>query len=206
MDLKITDNSLQNEVDSISISDQIFAVPFNEPLVHQVVVATLAGARAGTKAQKNRSMVRGGGRKPFRQKGMGRARAGTRSSPIWRGGGCTFAAEPRSFKQKINRKMRRGAMRSIFSELIRQKRLIVVPHFDSISEPRTKQVVALLKSLDLKHALFIDRQAGDAMYLAARNLPYVQLLSVSQLSVVSLVRFDNIVISVEALRQLEEIL
>ncbi|MDA0788275.1 MAG: 50S ribosomal protein L4 [Proteobacteria bacterium] len=194
----LTDNA-------VDVSETAFGRQFNEALVHQVVVAYLAGARQGTKAQKSRSQVSGGGKKPYRQKGTGRARAGTIRSPIWRGGGATFAANPRDHDQKVNRKMYRGAMQSIVSELIRQDRLIVTSEF-AVDEPRTKQVQALLKQFDLASALIVVEEVDRNLYLAARNLRGVEIIDVQGVNPVSLVGASKVLMTVGALKQLEEVL
>lgn len=157
---------------SVTVSDNNFGQVFKESLVHQVVTACLSSARSGNAQQKTRSQVRGGGAKPWRQKGTGRARAGTSRSPIWRGGGKAFAATPRSYAQKINRKMYRAAMRSILSELVRQERLVAVESF-AVTEPKTRELAGMLKDLALDNVLIISDAADDNLYLAARNLPYV---------------------------------
>jgi len=187
----------------VQVSDEAFGREFNEPLVHQVITAYLAGARAGTKAQKNRAAVRGGGSKPWRQKGTGRARAGTSRSPLWRGGGVTFAAVPRDHSQKVNRKMYRGAMRCIMSELVRQGRMMVVDEL-SVSAPKTRELVGKLAALDAKNALLVVETLDEALYLAARNLPGVGILAIHELDPVSLLRFDKIVTTVDAVKALEE--
>ncbi len=188
---------------TLKVSEAVFAADYNEPLVHQVVTAYMAGARSGTKAQKNRSDVAGGGAKPFRQKGMGRARAGTVSSPLWRSGGVTFAARPRDYSQKVNRKMYRGAIRSILSELVRQERLIPVSKFE-VEAPKTKELVALLDKMEAKEALIIASNPDENLYLAARNLYRVDVCSVEELDPVSLVGFDKVLITEDAVKQLEE--
>lgn len=190
---------------SVEVSDLTFAREFNEALVHQVVTAYLAGARQGTKAQKTRSEVAGGGAKPFRQKGTGRARAGTISSPIWRSGGVTFAAKPRNHSQKVNKKMYRAAMRCILSELVRQERLVVVEQF-SMDAPKTKQFIAKMKALDLVNALVITEDVEANLFLAARNVPHVDVRDVAGIDPVSLVGFDKVVMTVAALKKVEEAL
>jgi large subunit ribosomal protein L4 len=190
---------------SVEVSDLAFGKEFNEALVHQVVTAYLAGARQGTKAQKTRSEVAGGGAKPFRQKGTGRARAGTVSSPIWRSGGVTFAAKPRSHAQKVNKKMYRAAMRCIFSELVRQERLVVVEQF-SMDAPKTKQFIAKMKEMDLANALIVTEDVEANLYLAARNVPHVDVRDVAGIDPVSLVGFDKVVVTVPALKKIEEAL
>ena len=190
---------------TVTVSEVAFGKDFNEPLVHQVVTAFLAGARQGSKAQKNRAAVSGGGRKPWRQKGTGRARAGTIRSPLWRGGGKTFAAEPRDFSQKVNRKMYRGALRCIFSELVRQERLVVVDEFN-IDSPKTKQVASKLKDLELSSVLIVTSEVDENLYLAARNLPKVDIRDASSVDPVSLIAFEKVLVTVPALKQLEEAL
>jgi large subunit ribosomal protein L4 len=187
----------------LQVSEAAFGRSFNEGLVHQVVTAYQAAGRAGTKAQKNRSDVRGGGAKPWRQKGTGRARAGTIRSPIWIGGGRTFAARPRDYAQKVNRKMYRAAMQSLLSELVRQDRLIVVEAVE-VAEPRTKLMVQQMKELGLEKGLFVIEAFDESLHLAARNLPHVDVLEVTALDPVSLVRHDKVVMTVAALRRLEE--
>lgn len=188
---------------AITVADAAFGAGFNEPLVHQAVVAYLAGGRSGTRAQKGRSDVAGGGAKPWRQKGTGRARAGTIRSPLWRGGGKVFAAQPRDFSQKINKKMYRAAMRSIFSELARQGRLVVVDSF-KVDGPKTKALAAKLAELSLDSALIVTDQADENLYLAARNLPYVDVTEVGGVDPVSLIRFEKVVISIHAIKLIEE--
>ncbi|MFZ0789288.1 MAG: 50S ribosomal protein L4 [Chromatiaceae bacterium] len=188
---------------SLQVSDDVFGAELKTGLIHQVVTAYLAGGRAGTKAQKRRSDVSGGGQKPWRQKGTGRARAGTSRSPLWRSGGVTFAARPRDFGQKVNRKMYRGAVRSILSELARQDRLMVVPEL-RLSVPRTKDLVALLNGLGVKDCLILTDGLDEALYLAARNLPGVDVMSAQEVDPVSLIAFENVVASEAAVKQLEE--
>ena len=191
--------------DKISLSDETFGREYNEPLVHQSVVTYLAGARQGTVKQKTRSEVRGGGRKPWRQKGTGRARSGTIRSPIWRSGGVTFAARPQDFSKKLNKKMYRGAMQCILSELIRQERLIVVNEF-AVESHKTKDLVTKLKDFDLDNVLIVSDQIEENLYLAARNLHKVDVLDVSGLDPVSLIGFEKVLITVPALRKAEELL
>jgi len=188
---------------SLQVSDDVFGAELKTGLIHQVVTAYLAGGRAGTKAQKRRSDVSGGGQKPWRQKGTGRARAGTSRSPLWRSGGVTFAARPRDFGQKVNRKMYRGAVRSILSELARQDRLMVVSEL-RLSVPRTKDLVALLNGLGVKDCLILTDGMDEALYLAARNLPGVDVMSAQEVDPVSLIAFENVVASEAAVKQLEE--
>ena len=191
--------------DKISLSDETFGREYNEPLVHQSVVTYLAGARQGTVKQKTRSEVRGGGRKPWRQKGTGRARSGTIRSPIWRSGGVTFAARPQDFSKKLNKKMYRAAMQCILSELIRQERLIVVHEF-AVESHKTKDLVTKLKDFDLDNVLIVSDQIEENLYLAARNLHKVDVLDVSGLDPVSLIGFEKVLITVSALKKAEEML
>ena len=187
----------------IKVNEAVFGRDFSEPLVHQVVTAYLAGARAGTKAQKNRSAVAGGGRKPWKQKGTGNARAGTIRSPIWRSGGVTFASSPRDHSQKVNRKMYRGAMAAILSELVRQDRLIVVEQL-TLDEPKTKALAAKLKEMDLQKALIVDADLDSNLFLASRNLPGVFVVTVDQIDPVSLVGAENVVLTTAAISKLQE--
>lgn len=186
---------------TLQVADEIFDCSFNAPLVHQIVTAFLAGARRGTKAQKNRASASGGGTKPWRQKGTGRARAGTIRSPIWRGGGCAFAAQPRNYKQKTNRKMYRGALRAILSELRRQQRLHVVEELD-IATPRTRNLVALLHSLQLFSTLIIDTELSKNLVLASRNIPHVKTLAAHEIDPVNLLRFDSVLLTEPALNKI----
>ncbi len=190
---------------TVSVSEVTFGKEFNQDLVHQAVVAYMAGARQGTKAQKTRSEVSGGGKKPWRQKGTGRARAGTIRSPIWRSGGATFAAKPRNFEQKLNKKMYRGALRCILSELARQERLVVVENFD-LEAPKTKVLVQKLAQYDISEALIVTEDVNESLYLSARNLHKVDVCDVSGINPVSLIRFDKVVITVAALKKFEEVL
>lgn len=190
---------------SIEVSEVAFGREFNEGLVHQVIVALMAGARAGTKKQKTRAEVSGGGAKPWKQKGTGRARAGTIRSPIWRKGGVIFAATPRDHSQKINKKMYRGAMTSILSELIRQERLIVVDDF-SIDQPKTKMLVEKLKTFNAQNALVVVDQLDENLYLSARNIPGVVVKDASGVNPVQLLKHEQVVMTVEAIRKLEEVL
>lgn len=188
---------------AIEVSEQAFGVAFNEPLIHQVVNAWLAGARSGTKRQKNRTEVRGGGTKPWRQKGTGRARAGTIRSPIWVGGGRAFAARPRDYEQKVNRKMYRGALRSLFSELLRQDRLVVVESI-SVDAPKTRELAAKLKEMSLDNVLIVNEAFDENLYLAARNLKDVGIIDVAAIDPVTLLRFEKVLITVPALKLVEE--
>lgn len=203
MDLQVINTAGQVN-GQVTVADETFGREFNETLVHQVVVAYLAGARAGTKGQKTRSEVSGGGAKPFRQKGTGRARAGSIRSPLWRGGGKIFAARTQDHSQKVNKKMYRAALRSIFSELVRQERLIVVDAL-GVSEPKTKLVNGQLATLGANNgALLVTENLDLNLYLAARNLPKVGVSDVEGLNPVSLVGFDKVVITVPALERVGE--
>jgi large subunit ribosomal protein L4 len=200
MELAIKDAS-----GALEVSEATFGREFNEALVHQVVVAYAAGARQGTRAQKTRSEVSGGGAKPWRQKGTGRARAGTIRSPIWRTGGVTFAAKPQDNSQKVNKKMYRGAMKSILSELVRQERLIVVDDF-SVEAPKTKELVAKLKELELKDVLIVTGEVDENLFLAARNLYKVDVRDAAGIDPVSLIAFDKVLMTASAVKQVEEML
>jgi large subunit ribosomal protein L4 len=193
----------QDSAAAVEVAEQVFGQEFNETLVHQLVVKYQAGARAGTKAQKTRSAVRGGGIKPFRQKGTGRARAGTSRSPIWRTGGVTFAAQPRSYEQKLNKKMYRAGVRSILSELLRQDRLVVSDDMQP-SAPKTKEFAAKLKNVDAKRVLIIAEEISENLYLAARNMPYVALATAESIDPVTLVAADKVIATTGALKQIEE--
>jgi large subunit ribosomal protein L4 len=197
------DIAIHNSNKKVSVSDDAFAASFNEALVHQLVVSYMAGARAGTKAQKTRSQVSGGGAKPWRQKGTGRARAGTIRSPIWRSGGVTFAATPRDFSQKLNKKMYRAGMRSLVSELVRQDRLILIDKL-GVTEPKTRQMQARLEELGVHDALLLTDGLDSAVYLAARNIPNIQVMDISIVDPVSLLQQEKVVIDEAALKKLEE--
>jgi len=188
---------------TVQVSDAVFGAEFRPALVHQVVTAYMAGARAGTKAQKNRANVNGGGAKPWRQKGTGRARAGTTRGPLWRGGGRAFAASPRSFEQKVNRKMYRGAVRAILSELARQERLVVVPDL-SVEAPKTKELVAKLRALGVSDTLILTEGLQEPLLLAARNLPGVDVMTVQEVDPVSLIAFEHVLVTEAAVKRLEE--
>jgi large subunit ribosomal protein L4 len=190
---------------TIEVSETAFAREFNEALVHQVVVAYMAAGRAGTKAQKTRAEVRGGGIKPWKQKGAGRARAGTIRSPLWRKGGITFAAKPQDHSQKVNKKMYRGAMQAILSELLRQKRLHIVDEI-SIEAPKTKQLVEKLKGLELDSVLIVTESNDINLYLAARNLHKVDIVDATGVNPVDLIRFDNVLMTVDSIKRVEEML
>ena len=194
---------LKDAQSALEVSETTFGREFNEALVHQVVVAYAAGARQGTRAQKNRSDVSGGGKKPWRQKGTGRARSGTIRSPIWVGGGVTFAARPQDHSQKVNKKMYRGAVKSILSELVRQDRLIVVEKF-SVETPKTQELKAKLKELDLKDVLIITEELDENLFLAARNLYKVDVRDVQGIDPVSLIAFDKVLVTADAVKKIEE--
>ncbi len=188
---------------SVDVAERAFGAAFNEALVHQVVTAYLAGARAGTKAQKNRAAARGGGAKPWRQKGTGRARAGTIRSPIWVGGGRAFAAQPRSYDQKVNKKMYRAALRSVLSELVRQDRLVVVESIE-LEAPKTKLLAGKLKELDLDNVLILNEAFDETLFLAARNLPNVGICDAASIDPVVLIRFEKVLVTLPALKLIEE--
>ena len=197
MKLKMQDSG------SIDVAEVAFGADFNEALVHQVVTAFLAGGRAGTKAQKNRSAVRGGGAKPYRQKGTGRARAGTIRSPIWVGGGRTFAAKPRKFDQKVNKKMFCGALRSVFSELVREDRLVITESV-SMKAPKTKELAGILQKLGLDNVLIVNEAFDENVFLSARNLKDVGICDARSVDPVVLMRFEKVLITLPALKLIEE--
>lgn len=203
MQLALTTVTGQASSNTVDVADTAFAKEFNEGLVHQLVTAYLAGARSGTRGHKNRSDVRGGGAKPFRQKGTGRARAGTIRSPLWRSGGKTFAAKNQDWSQKINKKQYRAGMRAILSELVRQERLVVVENVE-LKEAKTKQLVALLSAMGLNNVMIVVEQFQDNLVLASRNLHKVDVETAATVSPVDLIRFDKVLISVAALKKLEE--
>lgn len=188
---------------ALKVSDDTFGASFNEPLVHQVVVAYLAGARAGTRAQKNKAAVQGGGAKPWRQKGTGRARAGSNRSPLWRGGGKIFAASTRDFSQKVNRKMYRAGLRSILSELVRQDRLIVCDDVQ-VAEPRTRGLLDILKSLSAEDAAIVTHLYDRNLWLAARNLHKVNVCEVRDMDPVILTGHEKVIVTSDAVKQIEE--
>jgi len=187
---------------AVELSEVAFGREFNEALVHQVVTAYLAGGRQGSKAQKSRADVSGGGKKPFRQKGTGRARAGSIRSPIWVGGGKTFAARPQDWSQKVNRKMYRGAMQCILAELVRQDRLVLIEEF-AVAAPKTKELLAKLNDLNATRALIVTDAVDENLYLAARNLPHVDVVDATAIDPVSLIAFDKVVMSVAAAKKIE---
>lgn len=190
---------------TIEVSEAAFAREYNESLVHQVVTAYLAGGRQGSKAQKTRADVRGGGKKPWRQKGTGRARAGSNTSPLWRSGGKAFAAVPRTYDQKVNKKMYRNAVKCILSELLRQGRVVVVQDFE-VSQPKTKLFVAKLKEYGVDKALIVSENVQENLYLASRNVPDVDVKSVMACDPVSLLSYPKMIITVQALKKFEEVL
>ncbi len=190
--------------EGVEVSAETFGRDFNEALVHQVVTAYLAAARRGTRAQKTRAEVRGGGAKPWRQKGTGRARAGTIRSPLWRGGGKVFAAVPQDHSQKINKKMYRGAMQAILSELVRQNRLIVVEDIE-ITRPKTRDLLDKLKEFEIKEALIVTGQWDSNLYLSARNVPFVSVRLAPNVDPVSLIKFEKVLMTVDAVRKFEEV-
>ncbi len=194
---------LKDAQSALEVSETTFGRDFNEALIHQVVTAYAAASRQGTRAQKTRSEVSGGGKKPWRQKGTGRARAGTIRSPIWRSGGVTFAAKPQDHSQKVNKKMYRGAIRSILSELVRQDRLIVVEKF-AVEAPKTKELVAKLKGLELNDVLIVTPEVDENLFLAARNLYKVDVRDVAGIDPVSLIAFDKVLVTADAVKQIEE--
>jgi large subunit ribosomal protein L4 len=198
MKLKVSNGGAE-----IAVSDENFGHEYNPALVFQVVNAYMAAGRAGTKAQKTRAEVRGGGRKPHAQKGTGSARAGSIRSPLWIGGGKTFAAKPRDFTQKVNRKMYRGAIRSMLSELVRQDRLVITPSL-ALDQPKTKLLVQQLKSLALEDVLIIIEAVDEKLTLAARNLPHVELIAAAAVNPVSLARHEKVLATVGAVKLLEE--
>lgn len=190
---------------SVTVSEVAFGREFNEPLVHQVVTAFMSAGRQGSKGQKTRAEVNGGGKKPWKQKGSGRARAGTIRSPIWRGGGKVFAAVPRDYEQKVNKKMYRGAMQCILSELVRQERIVVVDQF-TVDLPKTKSLVQKLKALGLESALIVSDIVDENLFLSARNIPKISVCDVQAADPVSLIAYDKVVVTVGALRKFEEML
>ncbi|WP_299003298.1 50S ribosomal protein L4 [uncultured Shewanella sp.] len=196
---------LKDAQSALEVSETTFGRDFNEALVHQVVVAYAANARQGTRAQKTRAEVVGSGKKPWRQKGTGRARAGTVKGPIWRGGGVTFAAKTQDHSQKVNKKMYRGALKSIFSELVRQERLIVVESF-GVEAPKTKELKAKLATMDLQDVLIVTPEVDENLFLAARNLYKVDVRDVAGIDPVSLIAFDKVLVTADAIKQIEEML
>jgi len=198
-------NTSTNKSSKVDVADDIFARDYNESLVHQVTTSYMAAGRQGSKAQKNRSAVSGGGKKPWAQKGSGRARAGTTRGPIWRSGGVTFAAQPRSYAQKVNKKMYKGAISVIFSELARTERLKVVNDFD-VKEAKTKSITSLLKTLNIKDALLMTDELDENLYLSSRNLYHVGVCDTQSIDPVSLIGYENVVITESALKKVEAML
>ncbi|HEB86271.1 MAG TPA: 50S ribosomal protein L4 [Gammaproteobacteria bacterium] len=205
MELALTTATGKTSKKTVDLSEAIFTADFNQDLVHQAVTSYLAGGRSGTRAQKTRAEVRGGGKKPWRQKGTGRARSGTIRSPIWRSGGVTFAAKPHDFSKKLNKKMYRAAMRSIFSELARNERLMVIDDF-RMETPKTKELSAKLAALGVDKVLLITDDLNEALFLSARNLFKIGICEVGYIDPVSLVRFDKVLMTVSAIKKLEELL
>ena len=201
--MKLAVLSQDSNKQNIQISDEIFSNEFNSDLVHQVVTSFLSGARQGSHSQKNRSDVRGGGKKPYRQKGTGRARAGTIRSPIWRGGGVAFAASPRDYSKKVNKKMYRAAIRSILSELLRQERLVAITT-PKLAEPKTKLIASYLKDLKLEKALIIVDELDTNLYLSARNIPHLEVVTVKEINPVMLLRSERVAVTPEAFKLIEE--
>ena len=200
MKIELLSNSKNKD---ISISNEVFSKEYNESLVHQAVVSFMAGARQGSAKQKNRSEVRGGGKKPYRQKGTGRARAGTIRSPLWRGGGVTFASRPRDFTKKVNKKMYRAAIKSIFSELVRQNRLVAIEK-PVLEKPKTKEIANFLKEFSLSKVLIIIDELDMNLYLSARNIPNVDVITVKEINPVNLIKSHKVAVTSEALKQIEE--
>ena len=200
MKIELLSNSKNKD---ISISNEVFSKEFNESLVHQAVVSFMAASRQGSAKQKNRSEVRGGGKKPYRQKGTGRARAGTIRSPLWRGGGVTFAARPRDFSKKINKKMYRAAIKSIFSELVRQNRLVAIEK-PVLEKPKTKDIANFLKEFSLSKVLIIIDELDMNLHLSARNIPNVDVITVKEINPVNLIKSHKVAVTSEALKQIEE--
>ena len=200
MKIELLSNSKNKD---ISISNEVFSKEFNESLVHQAVVSFMAAARQGSAKQKNRSEVRGGGKKPYRQKGTGRARAGTIRSPLWRGGGVTFAARPRDFSKKINKNMYRAAIKSIFSELVRQNRLVAIEK-PVLEKPKTKEIANFLKEFALSKVLIIIDELDMNLYLSARNIPNVDVITVKEINPVNLIKSHKVAVTSQALKQIEE--
>ncbi|AKC32473.1 50S ribosomal protein L4 [Candidatus Pantoea carbekii] len=196
---------LKDAQGTLTVSDAIFGLDFNQALVHQIVVAYTSAMRQGTCAQKNRAEVSGSGKKPWRQKGTGRARSGCIRSPIWRSGGVTFAARPQDYAQKVNKKMYRGALKSIFSELLREKRLIIVEKF-SIEEAKTKLLIQKLKDINCKHVVIILEKFNKKLFLAARNLYKVDVCSINHINPINLIVFDKVVVTTHAIKKIEEML
>ena len=205
MELKLTTATGKASTKSIEVSDANFSREFNEALVHQAVTGYLAGARSGTKAQKTRSEVSGGGKKPWKQKGTGRARSGTIRSPIWRSGGVTFAARPKDWSQKLNRKMYRAAIQSILSELVRTERLVVVDSF-TVDAPKTKAMVERLEKLGTSNVMIVTEDRSDNLFMSTRNLHHVGVCDANNIDPVSLIRFEKVIMTADAVKKIEETL
>lgn len=205
MELKLTTATGKASTKSIEVSDANFSREFNEALVHQAVTGYLAGARSGTRAQKTRSDVRGGGKKPWKQKGTGRARSGTIRSPIWRSGGVTFAARPKDWSQKLNRKMYRAAIQSILSELVRTERLVVVDSF-AVDAPKTKAMVERLGKLGTSNVMIVTEDMSDNLFMSTRNLHHVGVCDANNIDPVSLIRFEKVIMTADAVKKIEETL
>ena len=203
MEIKLTTLTGKTSTKTIKLLDDVFAAEYKLPTIHQVVTAYQTNARAGTRAQKSRSDVKATGAKPWSQKGTGRARAGSYASPIWRSGGVTFAAQPKDYNVKVNKKMYRAAMRSIVSELIRQDRLMVVEKFE-IAEPKTKLMLKQLEALNVKNVLIINDTLDSNLYLAARNIANVQVIEVMDINPVDLIAYDHIIVNQKAVKAIEE--
>ncbi len=203
MELKMVTSSGAASKKHMEVSDVSFAQPYNEGLVHQVVVSYMAAARQGTRAQKTRSEVSGGGAKPWKQKGSGRARAGTSRGPLWRKGGVTFAARPQDHSKKVNRKMYRAAIRSILSELARTDRLLVVDHFD-LDTPKTQSLMAMLKKMDLQDVLVVTHDVSENLYLASRNLSCIDVVDSVQVDPVNLLAYEKVLFTADAIKEIEE--
>ena len=200
MKIELLSNSKNKD---ISVSNDVFSKEFNESLVHQAVVSFMATSRQGSAKQKNRSEVRGGGKKPYRQKGTGRARAGTIRSPLWRGGGVTFASRPRNFSKKINKKMYRAAIKSIFSELVRQNRLVAIEK-PVLEKPKTKEIANFLNEFSLSKVLIIMDELDTNLYLSARNIPNVDVITVREINPINLLKPQKVAVTSEALKLIEE--
>ena len=203
MELAVYNTSGKGKKSKIEVSQRAFGTDFNGDLVHQAVTAFLSGGRQGTKGQKNRSAVSGGGKKPFRQKGTGRARAGTTRGPLWRGGGVTFAAQQQEHFKKLNKKMYQSALRSVISELARQQRLIIVKDF-SIKAPKTKDLVAKLADFEMSDGLIVTKKVTDDLILASRNLRKVEVCEPFNMDLVSLIGSSKVLITVDAVKRIEE--
>ncbi|AEH39916.1 50S ribosomal protein L4 [Buchnera aphidicola (Cinara tujafilina)] len=195
---------IQDSEEMLTLSDIVFGKSLNEPLIHQVVTSYLSSRRKGSKSQKSRSEVSGSGKKPWRQKGTGRARAGSLRSPIWRSGGVTFAAKPKNYKQKINKKMYQGAIKSIFSELIRQNRVLIFNKFN-IDSPKTKSLLNQLNIFKINNALIITHYINKNLSLAAKNLYYIDVINISQINPIKLITYQNIVVTIKAIKNIEEV-